>query len=129
MTIQLRGLHPGLRPNADVALQLANQYGLTPTVTSVLRDLPTQQKLFDNFNRCVQSGLYPSAHSFAAGYSCKYPANAPGDSAHNYGLAWDSWVPDDQMPLWKAIREYCGFRVPDNDLVHAELPNWRDYIS
>ena len=61
--------------------------------------------------------------------TCKYPANQPGDSAHNYGLAWDSYVPEEEMPLWVRIREYCGFAVPVNDEVHAELPDWREYIG
>ncbi len=129
MAIQLRGLHPGLRPNAEVALSIAAQYGLKPVITSVVRSLADQAKLRANFDLCVARGKFPSGASLTPGMSCKYPANLPGDSAHNYGLAWDSWVPDEQMELWRRIREYCGFTVPDNDLVHAELPDWRDYVS
>jgi hypothetical protein len=129
MSMQLRGLEPSLRANAEVALLIADRYGLKPVITSVVRNMSEQAKLRANFNDCVTRGLFPSAASLAPGMSCKYPANQPGDSAHNYGLAWDSWVPDEQMDLWKRIREYCGFRVPDNDLVHAELADWRNYIG
>jgi hypothetical protein len=127
--MQLRGLEPSLRANAEVALLIADRYGLKPVITSVVRNMSEQAKLRANFNDCVARGLFPSAASLTPGMTCKYPANVPGDSAHNYGLAWDSWVPDEQMDLWKRIREYCGFRVPDNDLVHAELADWRNYIG
>lgn len=129
MTISLNGLHQQLRPYAEYALQIANQYGLKPEVTSVYRALDFQLKLRNNWELCVKKGLYPSHVSLSPGMSCAYPANKPGDSGHNYRLAWDSWVPEDQMPLWRDIRRYVGWQVPDNDLVHAELPNWRSYVS
>lgn len=123
MSIQTRGLHDQLRPYADWSLDLAAQYGIKPVVTSVLRSWENQTTLRRKFENCVARGRFPSPPD------CKYPANRPGDSAHNYGLAWDSWVPADQMPLWIAIREYVGWRVPRNDLIHSELPQWRSYVS
>ena len=127
--IGLRGLHAGLRPNAEVALQIAQYYGLNPVVTSTTRTMEEQTRLRANYELCLLRGRFPSNDEYTPGMSCRYPANRPGDSAHNYALAWDSWVPDEQMDLWKRIREYCGFTVPDNDLVHAELPDWRTYLS
>jgi hypothetical protein len=61
--------------------------------------------------------------------SCAWPANRAGDSGHNYGLAWDSWVPDELMPDWIAWRRWQGWTVPPNDVIHAELPNWRAYVA
>jgi hypothetical protein len=123
----LSGLNPGLLEPAQAALQLARDYGLRPEVTSVYRTLPEQMVLRRRYESCVARGEFtkPTAQRSAA---CRYPANQPGDSAHNWGLAWDSWVPAEQMPLWTAIREYLGWRVPGNDLVHAELPEWRAYV-
>lgn len=111
--IALRGMHPQLRPYAEYAHDLARQYGLTVTVTSVTRTWEAQARL---------------RREWEAGRS-RWPANRPGDSAHNYGVAWDSWVPDEQMPTWTAIRRYVGFRVPDHDIIHGELPQWRSYLA
>ena len=123
MSIQTRGLHEQLRPYADYCLELAGAYGLRPVITSVFRTWENQVQLRRKFENCVARGRFPSPPD------CKYPANRPGDSAHNYGLAWDSWVPADQMPIWIAIRQAVGWRVPTNDTIHAELPEWRRYVS
>jgi len=127
--IALRGLDPVLKPYAEYAIRYAEAYGLTPTVTSVYRGMAFQARLRRNWEDCQARGLYPSRASLGYGLSCAYPANRPGDSGHNYGLAWDSWVPDDQMADWTAIREWVGWRVPSNDAIHAELPSWRSYIA
>lgn len=116
----IAGLHPALKPYAEYALQIANLNGIKPTVTSVARTWADQAKLY---------AKYISGQS-------KYPANVPGDSAHQPrtiqgqegALAFDSVVPDDQLATWIAIRRYVGFRVPANDLIHAELPDWRGYL-
>lgn len=113
MSIQLRGLHPEVRPYAELAHQIATAYGIQPVVTSTFRSWVEQDALRKRYER---------------GQS-RFPANRPGDSSHNYGLSWDSWVPDEDMPLWIAIRRYVGFRVPERDEIHAEVPDWRNYIS
>ena len=111
--IQLRGLHSQLRPYAEYAVQVAHAYGLRPVVTSAYRSNAEQARLYNRF-RSGQS---------------RYPANRPGDSAHNYGLAWDSWVPDEDSSTWVEIRRWIGWGVPANDLIHAELPDWRRYLQ
>lgn len=126
--IEFRGLDPQLRPYAEQAVKLANQYGLRPQITSVTRTIATQTRLRQNYEHCLAAGRFPSDFSFGTGLSCRWPANRPGDSAHNWGVAFDSWVPPEQMTLWRQIREYIGWRVPDNDVIHAELPNWRQYF-
>lgn len=126
--IALRGLHRELRPHAAYALQIANQYGIKPHVTSVYRGMTFQRRLRQNWEECKRRGLYPSRVQLEPGMSCSWPANRAGDSGHNFGLAWDSWVPEEQMANWVAIREWVGWRVPSHDQIHAELPQWRDYV-
>lgn len=122
MTLRLRGLHPDLRPVAEYTLAIANANGIDPTITSVSRSFTNQARLRANFERCVARGRFPSAPN------CRFPANRPGDSAHNYGLAFDSVVPASQLPMWTAIREWVGWGVPSNDAIHSELPGWRQYV-
>jgi len=109
--MQLRGLDSRLRPYAEYAHELARYYGLNPTITSTYRSWEQQTKLRAAYER---------------GES-RYPANRPGDSAHNYGWAWDSVVQPHEQALWDQIREYVGFRVPPNDRIHGELPDWRSF--
>jgi len=111
MAIALRGLDSRLRSAAEYTLQMAQAYGLNPQITSVYRSWADQQKLRNRY----EAGL------------SKWPANRPGDSAHNFGWAFDSWVPDDQMALWAAIRRYVGWEVFDSDIIHSQLPGWRQY--
>jgi len=121
MTVRLAGLNPGLTAAAEETIRLAGDYGLHPTITSVYRTLVQQAGLYQTRQRCLAGDRI----------ACKqqpYPANPPGNSAHNWGLAWDSWVPAPEMPLWVAIRRAIGWRVPENDLIHAELPDWRLYV-
>jgi len=108
--MQLRGLDSRVRPYAEYAFQIANYYGIVPTVTSTYRSWEEQTKLRARWER---------------GES-RFPANRPGDSAHNYGWAFDAVVPADQQGLWNQIREYVGFQVLPNDIIHAQVPNWRD---
>lgn len=118
MSIQLRGLHPQVRERAEIALQFVNQFGVRPVVTSGFRSWHEQLKLRQRF----EAGL------------SRFPANRPGDSAHNWGLAWDSVLPDGlrDVPEWEAwweqVREAVGFDVPANDTIHAEVPAWRSLV-
>lgn len=111
--LELGALHPVVASYADYTLQLGQYLGLRPQLTSTYRSLQEQQRLYDAYLR---------------GES-RYPANRPGNSAHNYGLAWDSWVPDADMPLWTTVRRWIGWRVPDNDLIHAEVRGWRNFVQ
>jgi len=109
--MQLRGLDSRVRPYAEYAMQIANYYGVVPTVTSVYRSWSEQQTLRSRWERGESA----------------FPANRPGDSAHNYGWAFDAVVPDHQQSLWDQIRAYVGFEVLPNDIIHAQVPNWRQY--
>lgn len=100
------------RPSARWCIDVANHYGVPVTVTSVRR------------SRARQAALY---RSFLAGES-RFPAAPPGRSAHEYGMAWDSWVPDAYRSWWIDIRRLAGWHVPAGDWIHAGVPNWRAYV-
>lgn len=105
------GLEQALVPYADGAMEMARAYGIEPQVTSVRRNWAQQERLYADFR---------------AGVS-RFPANPPGFSAHQYGVAFDSVVPDHQLALWNAIRAHFGWKLYANDPVHAEYPNWQRY--
>jgi len=109
--MQLRGLDSRVRPYAEYAHRIANYYGIDPTITSTFRSWEQQQTLRSRWERGESA----------------FPANRPGDSAHNYGWAWDSVVPPAQQPLWNEIRRWVGFEVLENDIIHAQVPDWRRY--
>ncbi len=117
--IAFRGLDPAVREAAEAATAAAEARGINPIITSAFRSLELQAELRKRFERCVAAGRFPSPPD------CKFPANRPGDSGHNFGLAWDSVVDPGQQNEWDAIREAHGFRVPPNDRIHAEVPDWR----
>jgi len=120
--IALRGMHEDLRPYAEYAHAIAEYYGVPVRVASVHRSWNAQQELYRRYVGCLERGEFPSAH-------CPYPANAPGDSAHNFGLAWDSVVAPEYEQWWKDVRRWVGFKVYDHDAPHAEYPNWRAIVQ
>jgi len=122
LTLALRGMHRDLRDAAEFAMEVASHNGIRPTVTSVTRSFTNQARLRRKFEQCVAQGRFPSRPD------CRFPANRPGDSAHNYGFAFDTAVPAAQQATWDAIRRWVGWRVPENDLIHAELPEWRQFV-
>lgn len=123
MTIGLAGLVPEVRERAELALAWARYYGLDPEVTSTYRTWAEQSRLYGQYQTCLAAGETVSPDNPKA--ACHYPANPPGQSAHNYGLAWDSVVEDHEWWTWTYLREAAGFYCPPNDRIHAEVPNWR----
>jgi len=119
---KLLGLDRSIKPAAEWALDVADHYGIPVTVTSGVRSLQEQTRLRRNFEQCVATGRYPSPPD------CLYPANRPGESAHNYGLAWDSVTSPEWMPAWVWIRQYAGFKVLPQDQPHAEYPGWEQFF-
>lgn len=119
--IALRGMHATIRPYAEYAHAIADHFGVTARVASVYRSWNAQQVLYQRHLTCRRAGKYPSPE-------CPYPANAPGDSAHQYGLAWDSLVEPQYRQWWKDVRRWIGFKVYDHDAPHAEYPNWRAVV-
>lgn len=105
------GLEPALIPYADQALRLAARNGISVKVTSVRRNWGEQEELYSNYRRGVS----------------RFPANPPGDSPHQYGVAWDSVVAPRDQAAWDQIRAAIGWKLYPHDPVHAEFANWRQY--
>lgn len=119
---RLNGLSPLIRPGAEWTIRVAEYYGIPVTVVSGYRSLESQRALRAKYDQCVATG------QFGRTPECRYPANRPGESAHNYGLAFDAVVPEEWWPAWTWIRQYAGFRVLPNDRPHAEHPEWRSFV-
>lgn len=126
MTFLTRQLHPELQPYADYCLSWASYLGIAVTITSVLRDSIKQAELRRQYESCLARGqpIWPGNPD----PRCRFPANRPGDSAHEYGLAWDSVCAPERLAEWVEIRRAVGWTVPEGDLPHAELPGWRAYV-
>jgi len=122
MSIALRGLDPQVRERAELVLAWASFFGVPITITSGYRSFSEQTRLRKNWESCV-------AAKRVGTFGCRFPANRPGDSAHNFGLAFDSSVSPELMPWWIAIRKWAGFNVPTNDIIHAEVPSWRNFVD
>ena len=116
------GLHPEVKERAEWALGWADYYGVPVTVVSGRRSMQEQARLRRNYEQCVSSGR------FGQGPDCRYPANKPGESAHNFGLAFDSSTEDRFMPWWMEVRQLAGFHVLPNDPPHGEVPGWRNFV-
>jgi len=97
------GLQPWLRPYAIWFYQIAQQYGMQPRVTSVYRTWGEQQVLRDRW----ESG------------QSQYYAALPGQSKHNYGLAFDM-VSRDNTALGNLWRRMGGGWYP-SDAPHFEV--------
>lgn len=119
--IKFRGLHSSIRPAAEYVTQVAASYGVPVTITSGFRSIDQQRRLYNQHQLCKRQGRYPGPPP------CAWPANRPGDSAHNFGWAFDSTVPARYQEWWNYARRAVGFGVPVRDEIHAELPNWRQY--
>lgn len=111
-TVKLAGLEPSVRAAARWALDWADFYDVPVTVTSGFRSLSEQKRLRDAWER---------------GES-RFPANRPGDSSHNFGLAFDSVTEPWAQEWWNHVRTLAGFEVLPNDLIHAQAPNWRQFV-
>lgn len=113
----------------DLALAIARSVGLSVTLTSGFRSSEKQAQLRQQYEQCLAQGQTISPGNPNA--ACRYPANRPGDSSHEYGLSWDSSVVggDREWEAWTIIRTALGFTVPSNDRVHAEVPGWRSIAT
>ena len=101
------------RPSAEYCVEWAESQGVRVTVTSVKR------------TRARQAALY---RRYLQGKS-QFPAAPPGESAHEWGMAWDSVVDEHLISWWKQVRRILGWRVPDSDWIHAVVPEWRLYAD
>lgn len=106
-------------------MDVASHFGVPVTVTSVLRDQKRQAELRRDWELC---GMPGECSWCAPLRRTVCPANRPGDSSHEWGLAWDSSTEPRYMPWWTYVRQLAGFRVPPGDEVHAEVPGWRELV-
>src|SRR6516225_2689019 len=108
-------LVPELRPYAEALLAALGDAGLNPKVTSTLRSVQTQKRLYETYIK---------------GQS-RYPAAPPGWSPHEHGWAFDlavnddSWLPD-AGDLWESWGGTWGGRF--NDPIHFELGGASEYL-
>lgn len=119
---RLLGLEESVREAADWCLSVADFYRVNVDVTSGFRSRSEQAELRRRYERCVRLGLFGRTRE------CMFPANKPGFSAHEYGLAFDSVVAPELWSWWTRVRQAAGFHVLPADLPHAEAPNWRDFV-
>lgn len=110
---KLSGLHPAVRDAAVFARDVAQAFGVPVEFTSGYRSCTFQRELRARWE---------------AGKS-EFPANRPGFSGHNFGLAFDSTTRPEFQPFWNAVREWVGFRVPPNDQIHAEVRDWPRFVE
>ena len=123
MSQSLDDLAPGVRERAYLTLAYARDHGIDVQVTSTRRTRAEQAALRERYEQAIANG------TFGQPGSVEYPANRAGDSAHQYGLAFDSVpVRPDHADDWIEVRKSFGWRVPYNDPVHAELPAWREAV-
>lgn len=97
------GLQPWLRPYAIWLYQVAQLNGLQPRITSVYRSFERQRVLRERWER-GESQLY---------------AALPGESKHQYGLAFDMVTRDNTAlgNLWRQM----GGKWWDSDYPHFEV--------
>lgn len=120
--LKLLGVHPQVKEAAEWCLAWADYYQVPVAVISGFRSWQAQADLYRNYQRCLASG------EFGRTRRCRYPANRPGDSSHNYGLSWDSTIDPRFQSWWDEVRRAVGFEVLSHDQPHAQVPNWRSHV-
>ena|SRR5713101_2807102 len=107
MAASLLSLDPDLRDAAQSLLDAAGAAGLLPKITSTLRSHSEQRRLYSRF---------------LAG-STGYPVAPPGQSAHEYGWAFDMVVsPLEALADVGYTWQQWGGGWSPSDAVHFELP-------
>lgn len=102
MSRKLSDLHPKVRALAEKLLQVAEANGHRVIVTSTLRTFDEQASLY------AQGRTMPG----------KIVTNAkPGDSFHNWGLAFDVAIIRDGRATWDAKVDVDDDRIPDYEEV------------
>jgi LAS superfamily LD-carboxypeptidase LdcB len=108
----LATLHPQLRPYAELLVRVAELNGLRVSVNSTLRTRAQQAILYQRYLEAQRTG--------ARGV---LPANPPGTSDHELGLAFDLTVNGDyrsaaQAALGSLWRSWGGVWAGAADPVH-----------
>lgn len=94
---QLEGVHSVVRAKAITLVNQAYNKGIRIAVTSGLRTFKEQAKLYGQ----GRSKYEYKGVSYAAPHLPKVTGAEPGESIHNYGLAFDVTVFDEhRQPIW-----------------------------
>jgi len=101
-------LIPEIQPFARALVDAAGAAGLQPRVTSTVRTYAQQKRLYSRY----VAGLSP------------YPAAPPGQSAHEYGWAFDMVSTDNGAcgDFWQQLGGVWG---ATRDPVHFEFPGFK----
>jgi hypothetical protein len=120
MSASISALQPEMQAAARTLDAVVHNSGLQGRFTSTLRTHAEQQRLYDKYLR---------------GES-QFPAAPPGESAHEYGYAFDYVVsPWEYQPdvgaYWESGWEYFegGIWGGNADPVHFEWAGWRRYVQ
>lgn len=98
-------------------------YGLRGSIESGYRSLEEQERLY----AIGRTSGEIRARVKKKGQGGAVTDAAPGESAHNYGLAVDVYGPD-QLKI-VALAKELGFGTVSWDPPHLEWPNWRSLLS
>jgi len=103
-------LIPELRAPAKALLDLAQRAGVGPRITSTLRSHSAQARLYRRFQRGQN----------------QYPVAPPGQSAHEFGYAFDMVVigPENQADLGQVWTSWGGVYGGTADPIHFEYPGF-----
>lgn len=115
MAYEFDQLSPDLKPYAEALMQALVDAGANPRVTSTLRSMQTQKRLYETYLKGAS----------------RYPAAPPGYSPHEQGWAFDIAVNDDSWladagDLWESWGGTWGGRF--NDPIHFELGGASEYL-
>lgn len=116
MSAGIGSLVSQLQPFATALVQVAQENGLSPQITSTFRTYADQKRLYEDF---------------LAGRS-RYPASPPGEGSHELGMAFDLVVsPMDYLPalgeLWESWGGTWGGSWHNPDPIHFELAGASQY--
>ncbi len=114
MSVRLEDLHPDVELYARLVIGWAKYYGIPVTVLSTRRTCAQQAFLFT---------------SYLQNPTTRIPAARPGESAHQYGLAFYAKTTPQYQWAWDWLRQYVGFHLlGSRDPHHAEVPGWQRFV-
>lgn len=122
----LTALHPLFRPKAEAFVAATAKAGLDVLIYCTLRDLAEQSELY-SCGRTKPGKIVTCAKA--------------GQSAHNYGLAFDgaplihgriAWDDHDSWQIYGRVAadlglEWAGTWTSFREMPHVQLPNWKQY--
>jgi hypothetical protein len=121
-TLHLSGLWPPFAEAVRYLRQWSDYYGLEAQIVSGYRTAEEQRRLYAIGRTYDEVRAHVSKH----GTGGTVTDAAPGESAHNYGLAIDVEGRDQYAVVELARR--IGFGTVSWDPAHVEWPGWRHLL-